>query len=614
MLYRDEVLSINDFTRRLQSIVGDVNVIYASKISEAERSAILDYADRALNHEFNILGSGWKKIEPLDWKTDFINDFSWADRRFYQNYDLISPQGGRDIKVVWELNRCHHMLWLAETYILTGKKKYAEEIVRQLEDWIEQNPLMYSVNWTCSMDVAIRAVNWIYALSMISALGPVDESFINKVTRSLFEHLFFIISNLEKTIPNSGNHYLSDIVGILFIAPLFPGNRFAKVCYNFALKEFRREALIELNEDGSNYENSISYHRLVTELFAYSLFSLKRRNEFVPEEVAKRICRAADYIKYYTKPGGLAPIIGDNDNGRLLPFVPRDFRDHSYLAEIGGLIFKSKSTCSNGEYIFMGNTPVIPIKEELGIQTSQSGVSVERKGPATLIVTNGDFSLGRCRRQGQTGGTHTHPDNLSFELALGNEDFFIDPGAYVYTSDPQMRNLMRSTTSHSTAVVDNQNLAEFATSSVFMMKQLLSDIKLETLPTPDSTTKIVGQFDFNNGTLRYQHIREYTLTENTLQLSDMITADDETHEVKIYFIVPPGIEVSAKDGAAILLSNGYGLELTAHNSDQRLQPEIESFPVSPSYGVLEEGKRLVFTTKFSNQDNITTSMQWRERK
>ena len=31
------------------------------------------------------------------------------------------------------------------------------------------------------------------------------------------------------------------------------------------------------------------------------------------------------YVLSYTKPNGKSPMIADNDNGRFLPFIPREF-------------------------------------------------------------------------------------------------------------------------------------------------------------------------------------------------------------------------------------------------------------------------------------------------
>jgi len=47
-------------------------------------------------------------------------------------------------------------------------------------------------------------------------------------------------------------------------------------------------------------------------------------------------------------------------------------------------------------------------------------------------------------------GGHNHNDNLSFELNYNHRDIFVDPGTYVYTSNPEQRNNYRSIKNHNT--------------------------------------------------------------------------------------------------------------------------------------------------------------------
>ena len=72
----------------------------------------------------------------------------------------------------------------------------------------------------------------------------------------------------------------------------------------------------------------------------------------------------------------------------------------------------------------------------------------------------------------QTVGTHTHNDKLSFELAVGEDDVFVDPGAYVYTPDPKRSNEFRSTVKHNTAFVDEEEQNELSSSNVFLTFEL----------------------------------------------------------------------------------------------------------------------------------------------
>ena len=57
----------------------------------------------------------------------------------------------------------------------------------------------------------------------------------------------------------------------------------------------------------------------------------------------------------------------------------------------------------------------------------------------------------RCGEVGQNGsGGHSHNDQLSLTLTLDGKTIIADPGSYLYTPDPVMRNKFRGTASHFT--------------------------------------------------------------------------------------------------------------------------------------------------------------------
>lgn len=69
------------------------------------------------------------------------------------------------------------------------------------------------------------------------------------------------------------------------------------------------------------------------------------------------------------------------------------------------------------------------------------------------IFKAADFFLSfRCGGGiGQNGnGGHAHNDQLSVDLMLNGQQILFDPGTYVYTPDPAMRNCFRSTKAHCT--------------------------------------------------------------------------------------------------------------------------------------------------------------------
>ena len=209
------------------------------------------------------------EVNPIDWHTDFKSGFTWKKGRFYKKYVTTDLSNNADVKVPWELSRCHHLLWLGEAYLITNEEKYAKEIVYQIENWIDENPLMQSVNWTCAMDVGIRATNWMYAINMIVSSENATEDFIKKVYRSLYEHGFFIYNNFEKTFPYGSNHYASDIAGMLFISQLFNDIISGRKWWEFAIMEFTYEIRNEILPSGVQFEFCTSYHRMISEMFAY---------------------------------------------------------------------------------------------------------------------------------------------------------------------------------------------------------------------------------------------------------------------------------------------------------------------------------------------------------
>ena len=224
----DQIINKKKFSDILTHAIGDFGLLEFSNIENKVKNDIIQWANQTLEHQFDYLGSGLVKVDPIDWHSDFKTGFTWPKGKFYRKYVEVDLSNDADVKVPRELSRCHHLLWLGETYLFTKDEKYAKEIIFQIENWIDENPLMYSINWCCAMDVSIRAINWIYAVNMIMESPNVTDNFIKILYRSLFEHGFFIYNNLEKDIPYSNNHYASDLVGLLFLSQIFPENNYSK--------------------------------------------------------------------------------------------------------------------------------------------------------------------------------------------------------------------------------------------------------------------------------------------------------------------------------------------------------------------------------------------------
>src|SRR5437773_1326264 len=177
-------------------------------------TAIVRAADEVCAHRFDLLGSGPVTLgERIDWHRDFKSGLRWEalHHSLVDHDDLSRPS---DVKVVWELSRAHHWVTLGQAFWLTGDERYAAEFLAQWQQWMVANPLGFGVNWTCAMEAAIRAVNWLWALSLFGGAPAFDDASQHRFLGAIAGHGHFILENLEVgQLP--GNHYLTDGVALL---------------------------------------------------------------------------------------------------------------------------------------------------------------------------------------------------------------------------------------------------------------------------------------------------------------------------------------------------------------------------------------------------------------
>lgn len=287
-----------------------------------------------------ILYERLQRYRPIDWQLDFRSGYRWDPLTWSRDIPIGRTEGA-DIKVPWELSRFQHLgaMGLALHLEETPQADFlSAEFVLQLTDWIVANPPCCGANWSCSMEVAIRAANWLWGLKLFARSPLLIPEFQRLVNWSLYHHAIFLRRNPENRDLFVGNHYLAGVAGQIYLetaCPWLPQNR---RWLNFAVREFSREIERQFQPDGTNFEGSTGYHRLTAEIFyAAALLLLHldggRRAQLAqrsragepdfadplifPPRFWERALRAAEYIAALLKPDGTAPQLGDFDDGRF---------------------------------------------------------------------------------------------------------------------------------------------------------------------------------------------------------------------------------------------------------------------------------------------------------
>lgn len=303
----------------------------------------------------------WRLIDkdyvPIDWQRDFKCGYRWSEK-VISTQAKYGHQLGMDIKVPWELARAQHFPMMAYAFALTGDSKYVQEFRNGVLDFIATNPPRYGANWICTMDVSIRISNWLLAYDLLKGYeATFDDKFEAEFKRGVYQHGKHIISNLEWSAELRSNHYLSNVVGLLFVAAYLPSTPEVDAWLAFAVQELIVEVKAQFGEDGANFEASTNYHRLSAEMVIYGtalvlglqeekssalrsydyrlhqglsmlrpapmpLYEMGDQKIPFPAWYIERLEKMAEFTIHIIKPNGKVPQFGDNDSGRFLKIQP----------------------------------------------------------------------------------------------------------------------------------------------------------------------------------------------------------------------------------------------------------------------------------------------------
>jgi hypothetical protein len=450
------------------------------------------------------------------------------------------------------------------------------------------------------MDVAIRAANWIYALNMFMESDLITQSFLQKLLISLYEHGWYIIRNLERNHKGNANHFDADISGLLIIALIFKDIDDKAKKWYFSSKyliidEMRQQVL----PSGVILEKTLSYIRLVTEFFLYSYLILKNNNEKIPLDIEYRIESALNFVINYLDNNGNSPVIGDQDNGRFLPFSIHGINDHRYLLTFGAVLFKNPSFKKYSEkfyhdvFFFLGDDSKTKFNQI--VTNNELRKSIAYKDAGYFIMRSDDIFV-FINNSGQSkyfdnpfiGGSHTHADLLSFVLHIGEQEFLVDTGSYLYTSSSTDRNLFRSTKMHNTVEIDNSN--QYITSDVNLFRfESVAYPKINEWISNDNFDLFDGEHDGYqrlSNPVKHRRIIYFNKIEKYFEITDeligvgnhliclyyhfhndikillqenvLVTKQSDRRNIQMFFENKPGIDISLQNS---WISKSYGKRL-----------------------------------------------------
>ena len=436
------------------------------KQTPGARESLRAQAEKILDRRFDLLG--YERLDfgrEIDWSLDPVSGRSAPLRPWptipYLDYTIVG-----DHKVTWELGRHQHLTTLARAWRVTGETRFRDEALKQWRGWREANLYPNGIHWTSALEVAFRAISWLWLDALLDDSGP-DGKAVHQELEEACGHSALYLERYLSYYFSPNTHLLGEAVALYALGQVFRGFEAAERWRDTGRRVVLEQAAKQVRGDGLYFEQSLYYHVYALDFLVFFRLIAQRNDDPLPVELAATTELMADMLLRLAQ-GGAAPRFGDDDGGRL--FDPHRNRNEHMLDPLavcallhGRADLKAAAGEMREETIWLTGLDgckrwdalvAAPAKPS-AYRHDEGGWHVLVSGelpPRALILDAGPL--------GALSGGHGHADALSVQCIRNGRPWLTDPGAGRYPSETPERDVFRSTAAHSTLRVDGRGQAE----------------------------------------------------------------------------------------------------------------------------------------------------------
>jgi len=437
-----------------------------SRFGGRAKELLVARAEQLVAGRFDLLGLRALDFgDPIDWQLEPV-----AGKRspltHWSRIDYLNAATAGDKKITWELNRQQYFGVLGRAYWHTGDERYAETFARHLAAWMDANPPKLGINWASSLEVAFRAVSWLWSLYFFKDSPHLTPALFLRALKFLSLHARHLETYLS-TYFSPNTHLTGEALGLFYLGTLLPelraASRWRTTGETLLLAELERQ----VRPDGVYFEQTSYYHRYTTDFYTHFLM-LRAANGAPPESLLEsKLTALLDHLMYLTLPDGTTPLFGDDDGGRFTWLDERAANDFRATLATGAALskradYKFVAGEATEETLWLAGAEGLRVFDDLAprtpAQTSRAfpdgGYYVMRDG----WTRESNYLLLDCGPHGSLNGAHAHADALAILAAAARgRHALVDSGTYTYTGSPALREQFRSTAAHNTLTIDDQS-------------------------------------------------------------------------------------------------------------------------------------------------------------
>lgn len=550
----------------------------APPLSERERDALLADAESILAGHVRLFADRRFDIGvPPKWNRDPDSGVT-GPSVFAGDIDITDRERVGDIKHVWELNRHLHLVRLAQAWALTGQARWLQALAQQLTSWLDQCPPSTGSNWTSSLELGIRLVNWSLVWQLCGGeasplfAGDAGERLRAGWLSSIHAHCRCIARHLSRH-SSANNHLIGELAGLYVAASTWPCWRASKGWRDQARCELEAQARAQYSRDGVNREQAFAYHVFSSELLMVAGLLGQATGDPFSRSYWTVLQRALRFLRSAMDVGGHVPMVGDADDGAVFRLDAAGGSRAAQLLALGEAVFGGVDPAHPGTRWLLHALPgPRPDAAAHGIDTGwcfpDGGYFVFGSGFATGREIKGMLD---CGPLGYLGiAAHGHADALALTLSVAGEECLVDPGTYSYWQDQKWRDYFRGTSSHNTVRVDHMDQSVSGGRFMWLRKARAT---IERMP------RSPHDFDFRGSHDGYQrladpvrHVRSVRFNADTgaLVVRDEVSAR-RPHGVEIFWHFAPELKVVLTSTGLSARGKNFTLQMQAVGADLKLE-------------------------------------------
>jgi len=557
-----------------------------SLISNDDRLQLARDVDSLCNNKVELLGQHWPDGASCDWSLDPDSGQHWPWHRYTFNIPRRIGQGVGDVKFVWELSRLQHLQVLALGARLLDRQDARNQCLRQLENWLDDNPPYTGLGYACGIELASRVVSILFIVTCLDG-STIPASLVEKIWTALAVHGRWI-ARFPSLYSSANNHLVAEAAALVVLGTVAPQLTESADWRSIGKRRLDVECGRQVFADGAGAEQSPTYLAYTLEWLL--LTHVVAQDEAMPA-IDAALRRGAMFITSVADVHGNVPYFGDCDDGVVLRPV---LRDANYLASIvtgvAGVLQSDEiahpAFRPDWRALLLAGRPSPATKVALQSAVFEAGgYTVLRSGDGAretyVLFDHGPLGFAHT-------AAHGHADALAVWLHIDGIPVFVDFGTYRYNADSGWRDWARNTAAHNTIEIDGESQSE--TTGPFnwgrRAQGFLLDVKIGT-----AVQRCSAGHNGYKDLLGVIHERTVTLDQSdSIVIADVLSGES-THAVNSSFHLSPDATAELLPGnkVQIRLRDALQLEVTFDCPGLQCNVVSQNEELKPGPGAVSRG-------------------------